>query len=197
MLLQCVPEDEAEVMLMTVCEYNIGRGDYYCRIASDPEADPWIVASTEMDAFVCGIGTPLLVSVEALGEGVTVYSSHGVVLEGDEYIPCSLAAPNEADEEDASWGSIRYVFLLTIIGSIQCPIFDLAVRKQGVYSGGEEAGPAGSEGNPSGARHGRRQQTRQHGTHVQLQGLHTRPAAGCGGEPGGFDEACELELINH
>ena len=117
-------------MLMTVCEYNIGRGDYYCRIASDPEADPWIIGSTEMDAFVCGIGTPLLVSVEALGEGVTVYSSHGVVLEGDEYIPCSLAAPNEADEEDASWGSIRYAFLLTIIGSIQCPIFDLAVRKQ-------------------------------------------------------------------
>lgn len=181
MLLQCVPEDEAEVMLMTVCEYNIGRGDYYCSIASDPEADPRIVGSTEMDAFVCGIGTPLLVSVEALGEGVTVYSSHGVVLEGDEYIPCSLAAPNEADEEDASWGSIRYAFLLTIIGSIQCPIFDLAVQWQGVYSGGEKNGPARSEGDPSGARHGRRQQARQHGTHVQLQGLHTRPAAGGGG----------------
>ena len=75
--------------------------------------------------------------------------------------------------------------------------FDLTAFYQGVYSGGEEAGPEGGEGNPSGARHGRRQQTRQHGTHVQLQGLHTRPAAGGGGGLGGFDEACELELINH
>lgn len=66
-----------------------------------------VIGAAEVDAFVCRVGTHLMVKVEALGAGVTIYSVEGVVLQDDEYINCTLAPPNEEDEEDRPWGYIR------------------------------------------------------------------------------------------
>ena len=114
MLLQCIPtgsNDDADIMLLAVMEYMVGIGRYLCKRAG-PNNDDMMVSAAEIDVFVCRVGTPLLVRIEALGEGVTVYNSQGVAVDDEEYIPCTLSAPAEEDEEQHIWSEIRSTLLL-------------------------------------------------------------------------------------